>query len=154
VSSGTGGRVRGSSANLSIGASAVRRVGVTNPEPEDPMSEYLLLIYTDQSKRADMSPDDWESMHRDYVEVTKAMNEAGVNKGGNPLQPPDTAKTVGPGGVITDGPFAEVTEFLGGYYLLDVADQDEALAWAAKLPGVTRGWDRIEVRPIMPFSMD
>jgi hypothetical protein len=118
------------------------------------MSEYLLLIYTDQSKREGLSPADYAALHDDYVAITRAMDDAGVNKGGNPLEPPHTAKTVGPGGVVTDGPFAEVTEFLGGYYLVDVADQDEALAWAAKLPGVTRGWDRIEVRPVMPFSMD
>jgi len=118
------------------------------------MSEYLLLIYTDQSKRADLGPDDYAALHADYVAITQAMNDAGVNKGGNPLEGPETAKTVGHGGLVTDGPFAEVTEILGGYYLVDVADQDEAIAWAAKLPGVTRGWDRIEVRPIMPFMME
>ena len=118
------------------------------------MSEYLLLIYTDPTKRGELSADQYGAMHADYVEITKAMNEAGVNKGGNPLQGPETAKTVGHHGIVTDGPFAEVTEVLGGYYLVDVADQDEAIAWAAKLPGVTRGWDRIEVRPIMPFSME
>jgi hypothetical protein len=118
------------------------------------MSQFLLLIYTDQTKIADLQPADFESLHADYVTITQAMNEAGVNLGGHPLQGPDTAKTVGPGGVVTDGPFAEITEVLGGYYLLEVADQDEALAWAAKLPGVSRGTDKIEVRPIQPFSME
>jgi hypothetical protein len=117
------------------------------------MSEYLLLIYTDPAKRGELTPEAYGAMHDDYVAITQAMNEAGVNKGGNPLEGPETAKTVGHGGIVTDGPFAEVAEYLAGYYLLDVADQDEALAWAAKLPGVTRGWDRIEVRPIMPFAM-
>ncbi|MCU1486353.1 MAG: YCII-related protein [Actinomycetia bacterium] len=117
------------------------------------MSEFMLLIYTDQTKIAGLQPSDWDAIHADYVSITQAMNEAGVNKGGNPLQGPDTARTVGPDGVVTDGPFAEITEVLGGYYLLDVADQDEALAWAAKLPGVTRGLDKIEVRPIQPFMM-
>jgi hypothetical protein len=117
------------------------------------MSEYLLLIYTDQTKREGLSPEDDAALHDDYVAITQAMDAAGVNRGGNPLYGPETAKTVGHGGIVTDGPFAEVTEVLGGYYLVDVTDQDEALAWAAKLPGVTRGWDRIEVRPIMPFSM-
>jgi hypothetical protein len=118
------------------------------------MSQFLLLIYTDQTKIAGFQESDWGSLHADYVSVTQAMNEAGVNLGGNPLQGPETARTVGAGGIITDGPFAEITEVLGGYYLLEVTDQDEALAWAAKLPGVSRGIDKIEVRPIQPFMME
>jgi len=117
------------------------------------MSEFMLLIYTDQTKLAGFQPADWEALHAEYVTVTQAMNAAGVNLGGNPLQGPETAKTVGPDGVVTDGPFAEITEVLGGYYLLEVADQDEALAWAAKLPGIARGLDKVEVRPIQPFMM-
>jgi hypothetical protein len=115
------------------------------------MSQFMLLIYGDQSKYADLTPADWEAIHGDYVTITEAMNTAGVNLGGAPLQGPETAKTVGQGGVVTDGPFAEITEVLGGYYLLEVPSQDEAVAWAGKLPGVGRGIDRIEVRPVQPW---
>ena len=52
---------------------------------------------------------------------------------------------------MTDGPFADVAEHLGGFYIIDVATMDEALEWAAKLPGVPRGLDRIEVRPVMVY---
>ena len=58
------------------------------------------------------------------------------------------------GGVVTDGPFADVTEHLGGYYLVEVPTIEAACDWAAKLPGVERGIDRIEVRAIAPFPRD
>jgi hypothetical protein len=77
--------------------------------------------------------------------------------GGNALQPTSTATTVsvlgGKGGeVITvDGPFAETKEVLGGYYLLTCKDLDEALSWAARIPGAWRG-GKIEVRPVVDFG--
>lgn len=116
------------------------------------MSEFMLLIYTDQTKIAGVEATDWEAIHGEYVAVTKAMSGAGVTRGGAPLHPAETAKTVASGGVVTDGPFAEVTEVLGGYYLLEVPSMDEAVAWAGKLPGVARGFDRIEVRPVQPWT--
>ena len=115
------------------------------------MSEFMLLIYGDHTKYGDLSPADWEGIHDDYVSVTGEMEAAGVKIAGAPLFGPETAKTVAAGGVVTDGPFADITEVLGGYYLVEVPSIDEAVAWAGKLPGVTRGIDRIEVRPVQPW---
>ena len=73
---------------------------------------------------------------------------------GNALQPTSAATTVrGKGGetVTSDGPFAETKEQLGGYYLIDASDLDEALAWAAKMPNIPSG-GAVEVRPIQVFD--
>jgi hypothetical protein len=83
----------------------------------------------------------------------KAFNDegaaAGVLRGGSGLQPSTTATTVRGGGevVLTDGPFVETKEQLGGYYVVEVADLDEAIAWAKKVPAVAWG-AAIEVRPV------
>jgi hypothetical protein len=85
-----------------------------------------------------------------WMEYTSALREAGVYIGGNALLPTTTATTVRvrEGRTLTtDGPFAETKEQLGGYYLLDCNDLDEAIEWAAKIPSVGRG--SVEVRPVM-----
>ena len=87
-----------------------------------------------------------------YDAYTKAMKEAGAYVGGERLQPSSTATTVrvqnGKTQVL-NGPYAEVKEQLGGYYLIEAADLDGAIAWAARCPGTSRG--AIEVRPIWPM---
>lgn len=120
------------------------------------MPQYLALIYgpVDQQMRREdgFNP----TMMADYSEFGEAAGAAGVLAGGNALHHTETATTVsvlgGKGGeiVTTDGPFAETKEVLGGYYLLDVADLDEAIAWAAKIPGAWMG--KVEVRPVVEFS--
>jgi len=89
-------------------------------------------------------------MLSDYQSATQAMAAAGVLADSSPLQPPASATTVRVRDgepLLTDGPFAELKEQIGGYYVLDCADLDEALRWAATLPAARYG--AIEVRPLM-----
>jgi len=86
----------------------------------------------------------------DFRTSTKAMNDAGVVVSTGPLDPPETARTLrlrGGQPTVTDGPFAEIKEIIGGYYVLECADMDEALRWAATIPSARYG--AIEVRPLM-----
>jgi hypothetical protein len=88
-----------------------------------------------------------------YYAFTNDSRAAGVNRGGEALQPTSTATTVRVRDgktVTTDGPFAETKEQLGGYYLFECKDLDEAIQWAAKIPGAKFG--SIEVRPIWEFG--
>lgn len=90
-----------------------------------------------------------------YWAYDRATAEAGVFVSGEALQDPDTATivTIRPDGerIVTDGPFAETREVLGGFYVLDVPDLDAALEWAARCPG-SRGGGRVEVRPLHVFD--
>jgi hypothetical protein len=122
-----------------------------NKEVSD-MTQYALLIYSDVKRWQDISEDEMGAIMGEYFTYTQALRDTGVHKGGEALQPADTARTVAANDVVTDGPFADVAEHLGGFYIVDVESMDEALEWAAKLPGVTRGLDRIEVRPVMVFE--
>lgn len=110
---------------------------------------FLALIYTDPALAPPMS----DSMNAAYFALNQKMQAAGVMVSGLALQPVGTARSVrlrdGKAEVM-DGPFAETREHLGGYYLIDCADQDEALAWAAQIPGAAHG--TVEVRPIVVFG--
>jgi hypothetical protein len=113
--------------------------------------EYLLLIYEDEKRWAGMDKATIEKEVGQYHAFGK--EHAAVIKGGNALQPTHTAGTVrvrNAKPLVTDGPFAETKEQLGGFYLIEARDRDEALAVAAKIPGARFGC--IEVRPIMKFS--
>ncbi|MEV4345200.1 YciI family protein [Actinoplanes sp. NPDC049596] len=113
---------------------------------------YLLLIYTEETTAAP-DPAEAEKVMNDYWAYTSAVKEAGINQGSEALQDSTTATTVRVKDgerVVTDGPFAETREVLGGYYLIDVPDLDAAIDWAAKCPGAQHG--SVEVRPIMEFS--
>ena len=112
------------------------------------MPKYMLLIHQDGKRWADADESVTGTIHLDYIEYTQRLIDAGAMVAGEPLQGPDTAKVVTEGGVVTDGPFAETAEQLGGFYLVDVADEAAALDWARRLPGVQKGLDRIEVRPL------
>ena len=110
--------------------------------------EYLLLIYQDEKLMASMSADALKAMYGGYEAFTEELVASGAMRGGNELKPIATATSlrVRNGKVLlTDGPFAETREQLGGYYLIDVADIDEALKWAAKIPTALDG--TVEVRP-------
>ena len=111
--------------------------------------EYLLLIYNAESNYAGLSQEARGALHQDYYAFTESIRQSGHYKGGNPLQPVATATTVrvrDGKAVTTDGPFAETREQLGGYYLIQAADLDEATGIAARIPGARMG--SIEVRPI------
>ena len=111
------------------------------------MPQYMLLIYSPTR-----TPEQPEAESPQWFAYTQELNESGAMVAGDALQP-ETATTVRVRDgetVITDGPFAETKEALGGYYLVDVPDLDAALAWAAKIPNV--GYGSIEVRPVMVFE--
>jgi hypothetical protein len=113
--------------------------------------QYLLLIYDQEKRWTELSEANQNSETKEYGDFGKEFAKA--IRGGNALQPTATAKTVrvrnGKPQVI-DGPFAETKEQLGGYYLVEANDPDEAIAIAAKIPWARFG--SIEVRPIMTFS--
>ena len=115
--------------------------------------QYALTIYDDQSRWPEMSPEEGEAMSAAYGRVTEEMRAAGVFRAGEGLQPVTTATTVRvPNGerLVTDGPFAETKEQLGGFYVLDCKDLDEAIDWAAKIPGAQSGC--VEVRPVIQYE--
>ncbi|MBX2884325.1 MAG: YciI family protein [Granulosicoccus sp.] len=116
--------------------------------------QYMLLIYSDSSLGPVPGTEEFGKMIADYQEFTEEVKESGALVSGDALQDTTTATTVrAPAGgsvTMTDGPFAETKETLGGYYLLDCKDLDEALAYAAKIP--TAAYGSIEVRPVMVFD--
>ncbi len=115
--------------------------------------QYLLLIYDRESDWAAMSEDEKGQMMRDYFAFTESIRQSGHYLGGNPLQPVATATTVRVRDgqtMTTDGPFAETREQLGGYYLVEARDLDDAIGVAARIPGARMG--SIEVRPIQSMS--
>jgi hypothetical protein len=117
--------------------------------------QYMLMIVGDEDIVAKAHAEDMQNLMGAFMAYTKAMKEAGVMLGGDPLQPVTTATTVrvrdGKTQVL-DGPFAESREQLGGYYLIDVPDLDTALSWAERCPGAKYG--AIEVRPVMTQFRD
>jgi hypothetical protein len=117
----------------------------------------MLLICTDQDALAKVSDEDQAAIGQEYWAYTQAIIESKEMVAGDPLQGPETATTVQVKDgkrLTTDGSFAETKEALGGYYVVDVADLDRALELAATLPGAKRGFDKIEVRPIMELPPD
>ena len=115
--------------------------------------KYLCLIYDDEKKMATMSKDEGEAFMGEYFAFTEGIKQSGHYLGGNALQPVNTATTLrNRGGKLstTDGPFAETKEQLGGYYLIEARDLNDALQVAAKIPSAKTG--SIEVRPIQEFN--
>lgn len=107
--------------------------------------QYMLLIYGEE---ANQDPSDGDL--KPWMDYSAALQEAGCFVAGAGLLPTETATTVRvrAGETLTlDGPFAETKEQLGGYYLVDCKDLDEALSWAARIPNVHKG--SVEVRPTM-----
>jgi hypothetical protein len=114
------------------------------------MPQYLLLLYsepyqlTDEESMAEMPK---------WMQYTEELKASGLHLGGEALEPIETATTVRVRNgetLLTDGPFAETKEVLGGFYMLDAPDLDTAVKWAAKIPNVDRG--SVEVRPIWDTS--
>jgi hypothetical protein len=114
---------------------------------------YLLSIYGDETGWNDATPEQVGAIMAAYDEFGRKVEAAGVMLGGEGLQPTATATTVRVRDgetLTTDGPFAETREQLGGYYLLECKDLDEAIGWAAQIPGAQDG--SVEVRPVMDYE--
>jgi hypothetical protein len=112
--------------------------------------QYVLLIYGDQAAMASASDDDRQAMMGEYGTFTEDLRSSGAMVAGDELEPATSAKTVTVRNgerLVTDGPFAETKETLGGYYLIEAGSEDEALDWAAKIPGSRYG--KIEVRAVV-----
>ena len=110
---------------------------------------YLLMICDEEAAEAKLSQDDMMAMMAGYAQFAEEMNARNILRDGNRLHPTSDATTVRVRNseiLSTDGPFAETKEQMGGYYIIDVADLDEAIAVAAKIPGAQSG--SIEIRPI------
>jgi hypothetical protein len=115
--------------------------------------KYALTIYGDESAAESASPEEMAGVSQAYGALTQEMQDKGVHLAGEGLYPTQTATTVrvrDDERSVTDGPFAETKEQLGGFYVIDVKDLDEAIEWAAKIPGAQRG--SVEIRPVMVFD--
>jgi hypothetical protein len=114
---------------------------------------YLLLIYTDESQRPEMTEAESTTINKRWADYTNWLTEKGWMRAGDALQPTDQATSVTTRGterVVTDGPFAETKEQLGGFYMIEVENLDDAIEAAARCPGAELG--TMEVRPIIEFD--
>jgi hypothetical protein len=116
--------------------------------------QYLLLIYNEETNwRETATPEEVDARLKPWFEYTDWLREKGWYVGANPLQPTATATTVRPadgGTITTDGPFAETKEALGGYYLIECENLDQAMEAASRMPATDYGGS-VEVRPVMPM---
>jgi hypothetical protein len=115
--------------------------------------KYLLTIYNDETMWAGIEPGEATTMMDGYRQFGQEITENGAYVGGEALEPVSTATTVRVKDgerIVTDGPFAETKEQLAGFYLLDCKDLDEAIGYAAKIPGAQSGC--VEVRPVRIFE--
>jgi hypothetical protein len=113
--------------------------------------QYLLLIYENEAAFESASEEEQGKIFQEYVDYTDRIRKSGNYLAGEALQPTSTATSVRVKGgktVATDGPFAETREQLGGFYMVEAKDLDEAIGLAAGIPASRTG--SIEVRPIMP----
>jgi len=123
--------------------------GESRRQIRNPQMQYLLMIYRNEAEFAATPPAELAAMMSEYTEFTKGIIQAGQFKAGDRLKPTSTASTVRVRNgkvTTTDGPFAETREQLGGYYLVEAKNLDEAIGIAARIPGARVG--SIEVRPI------
>jgi hypothetical protein len=114
---------------------------------------YLCLIYDEEKAAAKMTREEGEKLMGEYFAFTEAIKKSGHYVGGNALKPVATASTVRVRQSklsTTDGPFAETKEQLGGYYLIEAKDLNDAIQVAAKIPASKTG--SVEVRPIQVFE--
>jgi hypothetical protein len=117
--------------------------------------QYLLLIYGDMSAFPEMTEDERNANWKEWLDYSAWLDEKGWMKGGDALEDVDQATSVrvqGEDRLVTDGPFAETKETLGGYYLIDVENLDDAIEAAAHCPGARYG--TIEVRPIVEMPTE
>ena len=117
------------------------------------MPQYMLLIYDEETQWASATEEDAARMMQEYYAYTDSLTQRGALKEGAPLDPISTAKTVrvrDGQALVVDGPFAETKEQLGGFYLIECENLDQALEWAKKVP-VGDG-QTTEVRPVMQIT--
>ena len=115
--------------------------------------KYMAIIFNDESQYADATPEDIGAIFAAHGAFGEDARAAGVFVDGDGLQPAATATTVRVRDgerLLTDGPYAETKEQLGGFYMLECKDLDDALAWAARIPEAKTG--AIEVRPVMVYD--
>jgi hypothetical protein len=133
--------------NLSIQRVAARRYG------ERRAMKYLLMICNSEAEHAKIPAAERQAIYAAFGAFTQEVKDRGVYLGGNPLHPTSTSTTVRVRDnkvLTTDGPFAETKEQLGGYYLLNCANLDEAIELAAKIPSAKYG--SVEIRPILELG--
>jgi hypothetical protein len=135
--------------------------GVEMPSPrssygetdeEEPM-QYVLLLYAEEEAWDSLDPEAQEAVMAEYDDVTEAMKAQSAHLGGEALRPSSEAATLrirDGQEIVTDGPFVEAKEMLGGFYLVECDTREEALRWAARIPDARIG--AIEVRPILDVS--
>jgi hypothetical protein len=114
---------------------------------------YMLLIYSDEQAEAGLSPEEFNELVQAYFRYDDELRRAGKYVFAEALQPSSTATVVRVREgktLVTDGPYAETKEQLGGFYVIEAESLDEALRWAARIPGAATG--TIEVRPVMEFD--
>ena len=112
---------------------------------------YMCLIYSDEGWRDSLSENEGKQVLQEFLEFTQSVVRSGHHRAGDRLAPTSAATTIRARGgkvVTTDGPFAETKEQLGGYYILEASNLDEALRMAERIPTVRLG-GAVEVRPIM-----
>jgi hypothetical protein len=117
--------------------------------------EFMLLIYTDEKRWAALPEDERNAIKGEYFALTEEMRDHGVYVTGAPLESTASASSVrirDDEQLVTDGPFAETKEQLGGYFLIEAGSDGEARAWAAKIPAARYG--TIEVRPVLPVGAE
>jgi hypothetical protein len=115
--------------------------------------KYLCLIYDEETRMAAMAKTEADAFHGEYFAFTESIRQNGQLLGGNALQPVHTATTVRVRNgkmSTTDGPFAETKEQLGGYYLIEARDLNDAIQVASRIPSARLG--SIEVRPIVEYN--
>ena len=115
--------------------------------------KYLCLIYENEKSWEQMPKDQADAVMGEYFAFTDGIKKSGQYVGGDALHPTQTATTVRVRDgktLTTDGPFAETKEQLGGYYLIDAGNLDEAIQVAARIPSAR--WGSVEIRPVVDFS--
>lgn len=115
--------------------------------------KYMLMLVSDPADEPTPDAAEFGPYMQEWADYSAALGELGAMVSGEALQGTETATTVSMRNgerVVTDGPFIESKEIIGGFYVIDVANLDEALDWAAKIPNATFG--RVEVRPVMDFD--
>ncbi len=115
--------------------------------------KYMLILASNPADEPAPDSEAFGPYMGEWAAYSQALAEAGAMVAGEALQGPETASTVQVRNgkrIVTDGPFIESKEVIGGYYVIDVADLDEALEWAARIPNAHFG--TIEVRPVMEFD--
>jgi hypothetical protein len=115
--------------------------------------KYLLTLWNDESRFAELTPEQLQEGMMHWDEYTNETKDAGAFLGGEGLEPTALATTVqieaSGDHIVTDGPFAETKEQLGGFYLLECENLDDAIAWAKKIP---MPGGKVEVRPVMDYE--